>query len=97
MMGGFQEVDIGQEHLEIMTGNCAAIAEKLNLEGSPELKAVKVFEQVVAGKYFWFHLVNNSDGAEFSACVFQPLGGAVENLEISITEAGHTEARNPNN
>ena len=89
-MGGFQEVEIGQEHLEIMTGNGPAVAAALNLEGSPELKIVKVFEQVVGGKYFWFHLINNSDGAEFSACLFQALGGGVENLEVSITEAGHT-------
>lgn len=94
MMGGFQEVEVAQEHLEVKTLKNDAIIEKLALEGTPELKVVKCFEQVVAGKFIWFHLVNLSDGAEFSACVFQPLEGE---CEVSIAEAGHSEPRNPNN
>ena len=41
MMGGFHKADtISQEHREILTGNQAAIATKLSLNGSPELKIV---------------------------------------------------------
>jgi hypothetical protein len=58
MLGGFQEVDIEQEHREILTGNLNRITSSLNLAGSPELKIVKVFQQIVHGKYFWFHLRN---------------------------------------
>ena len=94
MMGGFQEVEITDDHKMILTGNLAGIASKLGLEGSPEFNLEKVFEQVVAGKFYWFHLT--SDGNPYSACIFQGLDGAFENNEISIGEAGHTEARNPN-
>ena len=94
MMGGFQEVEITDDHRMILTGNQAAICEKLGLEGTPELKIEKVQEQIVAGKFIWFHL--SSEGNPYSACVFQGLDGAFENLEVHIGEAGHTEARNPN-
>ena len=96
MSGSFQQAEISQEHREIATANAEAFGAKLGHEGTPEYKIVNVFEQVVAGKYFWFHLVNNSDGSEWSVCVFQPLGGGIENLEVAIAEEGHTEARNPN-
>ena len=96
MMGGFQEVEVSQEHREIMTLKCADVAAKMNCEGTPELKIVKAQEQVVAGKFIWFHLVDNGDGKEWSACIFVPLEG-MENAEVSIVEEGHTDARNPNN
>lgn len=63
MSGAFQEVEISQEHREIATLHNAGFAEKLGHEGTPEYKIVKVFEQVVAGKFIWFHLVNNSDAS----------------------------------
>lgn len=96
MSGAFGEQEISMEHREIMTANHANICARLNLEGTPELKIVKVFEQVVAGKFFWFHLVGAEGGNEFSVCIFQGLGAGSENLEISIAEPGHTEPRNPN-
>lgn len=96
MTGGFQEVPIDQQHREILTGNEAAITSKLNLAGTPELKINKVFQQIVNGKYIWFHLTDMKNGEQYSACVFQPLSGGVEKLEVAITEKGHTAARNPN-
>lgn len=96
MLGGFQEVEVTQEHREILTGNQGVITQKLSINGSPELKITKVFQQIVNGKYFWFHLVDMKTGEEYSACVYQPNTGGVENLEVAITEKGHTEARNPN-
>lgn len=35
MMGGFQEVETNQDHLMVLTGNSAGIAEKLGLNGTP--------------------------------------------------------------
>lgn len=83
------------EHREIATLCAAGFAAKLGHEGTPEYKIVKVFEQVVAGKFIWFHVVNLTDGSEWSVCVFKPLGDGAP--EVVIGEAGHTPARNPNN
>lgn len=77
MIGGFQEVEVTQEHREILTGNQNAITSKLHLNGSPELKIAKVFQQIVNGKYYWFHLTDAKTGEHFSACVYQPLTGGV--------------------
>lgn len=61
MLGGFQEVPVNEDHREILTGNEVAIAHKLKL-GTPELKINKVFEQVVNGKYIWYHLTDMKNG-----------------------------------
>ncbi len=67
-----------------------AIEQKLNIHGSAELKIEKAFSQVVNGVYYWFHLFNLQNGEQYSACVYQPLGGGVENLEVAIAEKGWT-------
>ena len=96
MLGGFQEMEVTQDHRMILTANHAAICEKLSLGGTPDIKIDKVQEQMVAGKFIWFHLRNVDSGDLYSVCVFQGLDGGFENVEIHIAEPGHTEARNPN-
>lgn len=49
------------------------------------------------GKFFWFHLVDQDTGENFSACVYQPLAGGVDQLDVAIVESGHGQPRNPNN
>ena len=80
MLGGFQEVEISNEHREILTANLNNICLRLNMDGTPEMKIIKVWEQLVSGKYIWFHLEKVNDGSPFSVCFFQPMTGKIENL-----------------
>jgi hypothetical protein len=56
LMGGFQEVEITQEHKDIVKKNSKAICQKMNVNDVPEFTIHKVFMQVVGGLFFWFHL-----------------------------------------
>ena len=92
--GGFSPVEVTQEITNLVNSNLAALNSATGANAT-SFTVVKAFSQVVAGTNYFLHL-NTNDGKPFSAVIFVPLPHTNAPDQVTLGEAGHTDARNPN-
>lgn len=92
--GGFTEVPVNEEITNLVNNNLAALNSSTGANAT-SFTVVKAFSQVVAGTNYFLHL-NSNNGQPFSAVIYVPLPHTNAPAQVTLGEAGHTEARNPN-
>jgi hypothetical protein len=88
MMGGFSQVDIEDDHRNMISTLKPSFEGKLGATHS-NWHINSVFSQVVAGTYIHFHLTGDND-TKISVLVFVPLPHTGQPATVELVENGHT-------